>query len=206
MADLTHHLGTVPSAICNSIGGVGSTFLFDIIEANVPEASPNNFPPGAQQWKHTIFPPQFRKVRKALFVFGRPDLAVLSIFRRGICSVHLWNKGLPRANFNLQEYIENGADLFRTEEHLRNWTRPGSPYPILCVDHECVFERKKEIIDFFDLDESILLQFPEEKSRGSSLSMVDELGGDHRGRYLDILGGAMKYYAGLDECFVLSGS
>jgi len=203
MVDLTHHLGTVPSVICNSIGGVGSTFLFDIVDANVPAASPNNFPPGAQQWKHTIFPPQFRKVRKALFVFGRPDLAVLSIFRRGICSVHLWNKGLPRANLNLREYIDNGADVLRTEEHLRNWTTAGSPYPILCVDHESIFERKREIIEFFELDESILRQFPEEKERSSTLSAVDELGTGYRDRYLDILGGAMRYYEGLDKFFLL---
>lgn len=203
MTDYTHHLGTVPGVICNSIGGVGSTFLFDIVQDNVPGTSPNNFPPGSQHWKHTIFPPQFQEVRKALFVFGRPDLAVLSIFRRGICSVHLWNKGLPRADLDLEDYIDNGADVLRTEEHLRHWTTPGAPYPILCVDHESIFARKKEIVEFFGLGDEIVAQFPEPKARSSSLSVLDELGEDYRARYLEILAGAMDTYAGLGSFFLV---
>lgn len=46
-----------PNYICNSIGGVASTSVFEFPGASLPKVTDNNLRPGTSQWKHTLYPP-----------------------------------------------------------------------------------------------------------------------------------------------------
>ena len=79
-----------PSYVCNSIGGVASTSVFDFLHARLPKVSENRFKRGVSQWKHTPYPPVSPSVRKAIFLYGDPVRATASIFRRDLAAERIW--------------------------------------------------------------------------------------------------------------------
>ena len=127
------------SLIClNSTGGCASTALFDAIAGCGFLCTPNNFTTSspAARFKHTISPPRFPYISKAIFVYGDPVLSTLSIFRRNLAKGHLKNKGLcviDNFNYDLESYLRGGRDWFCLETHIREWTAHESAYPILCI-------------------------------------------------------------------------
>lgn len=104
------------------------------------------------------------KVR-LIYVFGDPVNSVLSHFRRRItnkkswCKHHCMNiqgnykKLSPR--WNLEDYLNNGVDLFGLEEHFDNWTgiQLGSiDYDFMILKYETAHRHEKQIMDFLETD------------------------------------------------------
>ena len=188
-----------PMIVCNSIGGVASTTIFDLINEKFPYSSPNRFSPGTMHWKHSLYPPQFSFISKGIFIIGNPELAILSIYRRKLDVIHGKNKGLPVSKFSITEYIDNGFDVYRTLEHMQNWNESNVPYPILRVKQECMFENREAILSFLEIDEDPEKVFPQKKNRRSSLSMIEDLGDGYLEKYQTILGPAVEYFNSLQD-------
>jgi len=186
-----------PIIVCNSIGGVASTTIFDLINEKFPYSSPNRFSPGTMHWKHSLYPPQFSFISKGIFIIGNPELAILSIFRRKLDVIHGKNKGLPVSKFTISEYIDNGCDVYRTLEHMKNWNECETQYPILRVKQESMFENRETILSFLEIDEDPDKVFPKKKKRRSSLSMIEDLGQGYLGKFQSILSPATEYFNSL---------
>ena len=192
-----------PNYVCNSIGGVASTSVFDFLTDSLPKVTENHFARGASQWKHTPFPPISPSIRKGIFIFGDPLQATVSLFRRNLCRVHLSNKGLPSFQMTLEEYLELSHDVFRTSEHIANWTAGSPQYPILCVKSDVVFEHAAEICDFFGIGAK-RGNFPVRQERNISKDLGEIIGEKKREKLEAILSDAVRLYTDLPEFFIAS--
>ena len=124
--------------VLNSIGGCASSQLFKIINGLGIESNRDHFHQGINfgRCKHTLYPPQYKEIDKAIFVMGDPVQSVISLFRRDMGITHIENKGLPlhptrtdnveihpttkeiyrthpefKKHYNLKEYVE-GKEIF----------------------------------------------------------------------------------------------
>lgn len=208
--------------VLNSIGGCASSQLFKIINEIGIESNPDHFHEGINfgRCKHTIYPPAYREVEKAIFIVGDPVQSVISLFRRNLPWTHIQNKGLPlhptrtdnvelhpvskeiyrthpeyKMHYNMDEYVKGEIDWFMTYEHILNWTSRKMHYPILCVKSDVQWDYAKEIfIDFLNHD-----RIPEgyvKKSRNSNLDLVPE---KHRDKFIEMLQDATNLYNKLPD-------
>ena len=191
-----------PSYVCNSIGGVASTSVFDFLGDNLPKVTENKFRPGTSQWKHTLYPPISPSVRKGIFLFGDPMQATASLFRRNLCRVHLANKGLPSFALSFEDYLDLSHDVFRTSEHIKNWTAGSSQYPVLCVKSEAVFENGEKLCDFFGIDRN-RERFPRRQDRSITTDLAELLGERKHSKLRDILSEANSVVQQLPDIFVV---
>ncbi len=112
--------------------------------------------------KHCLRPELLPEVRKgmevrALFLFGDPFHAVLSVFRRGLQRRH--ERSMARAvpgytpvltrKTTLEEYLRAGVPRFFLGEHLGNWVGyEGREVSILAVKYEALGDHMDEIHRF----------------------------------------------------------
>lgn len=208
--------------VLNSIGGCASSQLFKIINGLGIESNSDHFHEGINfgRCKHTLYPPQYKEIDKAICVIGDPVQSVISLFRRDMAVTHIQNKGLPlhptrtdnvelhpeskeiyrvhpefRKNYTLQEYVDGGLDWFMTYEHIHNWTTFKTNYPILIVKSDVQWDYAKEIfVDFLGRKE--VPSNYVKKPRNSKIDLVTE---DLREDFKKILQRATDLYNTLPD-------
>jgi len=212
--------------ILNSIGGCASSQLFKIINDIGIESNRDHFHEGINygRCKHTLYPPAYKQIDRAIFVVGDPIDSVISIFRRNMAWTHIQNKGLPlhpirtdnvelhpeskeiyrvhpeyRLNYTLEEYVDGDIDWFMTYEHIYNWTQTTTKYPILIVKSNVQWDYASEIfIDFLSHD--CVPDGYVKKPRNSKIDLVPE---NLQEEFKSILYRATRIYNSLPDFQIL---
>ena len=211
--------------VLNSIGGCASSQLFKIINGLGVGSNYDHFHEGINfgRCKHTLYPPVYSEIEKAIFVVGDPVQSIISIFRRDMVKTHIQNKGLPlhptrtdnvelhpeskeiyrvkpefKKNYTIEEYVDGGQDWFMTYEHIYNWTQGKTKYPVLCVKSDVQWNYAKEIFVDFLGQESIPSQY-KKKERNSKIDLIQN---NLRDQFTDILKEATELYNQLPEFFI----
>ena len=132
-----------------------------------PEGPPN-------PWKHQSPPPQDDKVPtgfRALYVYGDPRNAVLSVFRRGYQNWHIQNMQEDLRGWNddwtLRDYLAEGKDLFGLAGHFDSWVTADRDYPIMIAEFDALWDEQSAVFSFFGLPTDAMQDFPERKERNS---------------------------------------
>lgn len=212
--------------VLNSIGGCASSQLFKIINGLGIESNFDHFHQGINfgRCKHTLYPPMYSEIEKAIFVVGDPLQSVISIFRRDMAVTHIENKGLPlhptrtdnvelhpeskeiyrvqpqfRKQYTLDEYVRGGLDWFMTYEHIYNWTQRKTNYPILCVKSDVQWKYGKQIFVDFLNQETVPSEYVQ-RPRNSKIDLIPE---DKREEFTAILQSATDLYNDLPDIQVL---
>jgi hypothetical protein len=153
-----------------SFGGTGTTMLYDVLEEHDVDV-----PSDKQPWKHRPRPLEERTVPpgfRAIYLFGNPMNAVLSVFRRGYQRWHFrnmtgdfdgWNEELSC----LDGFLRRDTDPFRMEEHFENWMQADRSYPILLLRFDTMWAHLPELFAFVGLPTRLIDSFPEKRERHS---------------------------------------
>jgi hypothetical protein len=163
-----------------SYGGAGTTFFMQFLEQYKKVNSPVN----KDGLKHIDRPPSLTNLSnfKALYMFGDPLNALISLFQRNYQSPHshklLVNypdiKPISR-NCTLADYLEEGVDKFKLEQHFDNWVNAKKTYPIMFVKYEKMWENLEEIFDFLEIPFSCIKQLKKiRKSRNSNSQVLSK--------------------------------
>lgn len=125
--------------------------------------------------KHVRRPPtNLEHDFKAIYLFGNPINAVLSIFNRNLQEVHFKNifgNSRQYTPLTFDEFINNGKDIFDLDEHFNNWTtssRQERHYPIMLIKAVTMWEHLSELFDFLEISGDRIQQFPEYQQRSSN--------------------------------------
>ncbi len=161
-----------------SAGGVGTTFLINFI-AQYRQVNHFDDEDGI---KHLPVPPvSFNENLKLIYVYGNPQLAVMSLFRRNYHQLQSGKlrkcvAGAPAAvpeTMTLDEYVAKGKDGFYFREHFNNWySNYLSPFPTLFLRYETLFENLEPLMDFLELPKEYIKAFPEKKKRNSDMEEI----------------------------------
>jgi hypothetical protein len=102
---------------------------------------------------------------KLIYIFGDPINSVLSHFRRRLSHKKSWCKHHClnvqgdfkkfKESWDLKDYLKNGVDLFRLEEHFDNWTTvdPESiDFDYMILKYETANKHEEQIKDFLNTD------------------------------------------------------
>ncbi len=142
-----------------SFGGVASTSLVVHLEDGDRDRIWYH-----QQSKHCPHPdllPEVRKGRhvRVCYLYGDPILSVISVFRRGL-QRRLEKTMTPGRRFGraalkhtttLEEYVAEGRDRFRFEDHMDNWLGyQGDRASILAVKHEALGDHIQDVLGFLE--------------------------------------------------------
>lgn len=162
-----------------SYGGVGTHMLMPMIRESqwLGHVIRNRKIPHLKHPHHLRIPPSSFKVYgyegkvKLIYVFGDPINSVLSHFRRRIANKKTWCKHHCMnlqgdykkfsARWDLKDYLKNGEDLFRLEEHFDNWTnlnRQDIDYELMILKYETAYRHEKEIKAFLETDVPLSFQ------------------------------------------------
>jgi hypothetical protein len=163
-----------------SAGGVGTTFLINFI---AQYRRVNHFD-DEDGIKHLPVPPvSLNKKLKLIYVYGNPQLAAMSLFRR---EYHHLQSGKLRkcvadapaavpVTMTLDEYAAKGIDGFYFREHFENWySNYLSSFPTLFIRYETLFENLEPLLDFLELPSETLKAFPKKKKRNSAMDEMPE--------------------------------
>ncbi|KAF8072926.1 hypothetical protein HT031_000586 [Scenedesmus sp. PABB004] len=130
--------------IC-SPGGVGSTELSNFLTRDARLAC--NLLTDQDAMRHASRPPAgLGAGTVVVYLFGDPLACVASHYRRGHAHHQaLKTSGRPdlgAAGFpaNFDAYVARGEDLFGLERHLDSWLRTPTPYDVLFVRYEAMFD------------------------------------------------------------------
>ena len=102
---------------------------------------------------------------KVIYVFGDPVNSVLSHFRRRVANKKTWCRHHCmniqgeykkfKARWDLLDYLNNGEDLFKLEEHFDNWTNLAADsidYDYMILKYETAENHEEQIQKFLDSD------------------------------------------------------
>ena len=102
---------------------------------------------------------------KLIYIFGDPINSVLSHFRRRLshkkswCQHHCLNVQGDfkkfKVRWGLKEFLKNGDDLFKLEEHFDNWTTVDPEYidfEYMILKYETAFKYEQEIMKFLNTE------------------------------------------------------
>jgi hypothetical protein len=175
------------SILVFSFGGVASKrFLLGVSPGkSLDEIRPSH--------SHMRMPPKTIDVKsKVVYLFGDPMNAVISFFNRrnylhsrhGYASQSMresrkdWAYQHCRkiqgdcsrfsAEWDLEDFLSHGEDLFKLEEHFDNWVNANVDYPILTIRYETLWNYLPEIFDYLQLPQSEIKNFPSNKKRSSN--------------------------------------
>jgi hypothetical protein len=172
--DFLRNLGVIDHTFqVTSFGGTGTTMLYEFLEeheVDIP-ADHSNWKP----WKHLPTPPGDDEVKdgfRAVYVFGNPMDAVLSVFRRDYQRWHVRNmrediSEPASADWGFDEFLEGTEDPFRMEKHFHEWTEANRAYPILCLKFDALWEHLPEFFAFAGLPSQFIDDFPKRRERHS---------------------------------------
>jgi hypothetical protein len=147
--------------------------LYEFLEehgVDVPQDHSNWRP-----WKHLPTPPEESDVKddfRALYLFGNPMNAVLSVFRRDYQRWHFRNmtgdfEGWSDEMEHLDGFLEQESDPFRMDEHFRTWTTAERSYPIMLLHFDALWQHLPELFSFFGVPYRLREAFPERRERHS---------------------------------------
>lgn len=171
--------------LVSSMGGVGSTALMKYLE-NFVRINPTGFHVGTSRFKHARWPDPGWNINGAIFIYGDPRDATISLFNRVLVHSHLINMRIPKRklmikdevqagpNFNgssasIENYLELGEDIFLFEEMINNWIDQPTPFPKMLIKHEILYDYPDKILNFLNCDISTFKNsFPKKKSRNSN--------------------------------------
>lgn len=163
--------------IVASYGGVGTTFLVEFLSKfkNINRADDSD------GIKHSILPPISRdKKMKFLYIYGDPQLAAISLFRRNFHHVHSTKilgfankriRPIPR-NMTLDDYANNGVDKFLFREHFYNWYSKYLVHPTFFIKYDKLHENIEALFEFLEIPKEYINDFPKFKKRSSSINDV----------------------------------
>jgi len=164
-----------PKFVAVSYGGVGSQILLKGILRNLSSSNKGTHLLDHHTHKRDPFFYVGRGT-KVIYIFGNPMNAVISFFRRTArkkywmyyhCKHLEVDHELFSLNWSLEDFLKNGKDLFRLEEHFDNWLHSHVCYPILFVKYETMWEHLPEIFEFLSTASARTGQFPPQKDRES---------------------------------------
>jgi len=141
---------------------------------------------------------------KLIYIFGDPINSVLSHFRRRLSHKKSWCKHHClnvqgdfkkfKESWDLKDYLKNGVDLFRLEEHFDNWTTvdPESiDFDYMILKYETANKHEEQIKDFLNTD--VPLNF---KMRNSDWRNESE---EIKARLVDMYGSLLEKCDQFDE-------
>ncbi|MBR8826989.1 MAG: tetratricopeptide repeat protein [Gomphosphaeria aponina SAG 52.96 = DSM 107014] len=158
--------------ICSS-GGVGTSFFMDFVQEHKYINSPGDI----DGLKHLDQPPigKTKQNFKALYIFGDPLNAVVSLFRRNFQHPHSCKLLAnyvdiePIARYcSLEEYVDEGIDRLKLEQHFDNWSNAQVNYPIMLVKYETMWEHLPEIFYFLEIPASGIEELEKERKERES--------------------------------------
>ena len=140
--------------------------------------------------RHDRVPPKIiNDEDKVVYLFGNPLNSVISFFNRryylhsghgsGYQSIRESRKDWAykhcnkiqgdcsdfSIDWNLEDYLSNGKDLFNLEEHFDNWVNAKVDYPILLIKYETIWEHLPDIFLYLELPDSQIENFPRKQKR-----------------------------------------
>jgi len=125
--------------------------------------------------KHSPSPPiHLMHDFKAVYLFGDPRNALISIYRRNLQNIHYYNifqkqgAGLPQT---LDHFLERGEDIFEFESHFLSWTSSSATqrtFPILFVNADFLWDHLDHLFDYLEVSRKSRKEFPCRRSRESS--------------------------------------
>ncbi|WP_016953301.1 hypothetical protein [Anabaena sp. PCC 7108] len=165
-------------ATVSSFGGVGTSFFMNFFEKYIRLNCSHN----VDSIKHTDTPPLTHKLKfKAIYIYGDPIEAVVSIFMRKYHGLHSqymlcnYPKIQPiLKNETLESYLDLGEDKFKMEAHFHKWFDTSRHYPILFLKYEKIWDFLPEIFDFLEIEQKHIKDFPPRRKRNSSLNQLSE--------------------------------
>jgi len=162
-------------AVITSYGGVGTTFVISFISNHMK----TNDPYDKDNFKHSQIPLLSSNPKlKFVYLYGNPQLAVFSIFRRGYQLYHLkklrrWSKNIPKYNqMTLDIYAKKGLDLFDLRGHFFNWYDKYINFPIMFIRYETLYENLDELFNFLDIPKKYIDKFPKKNERVSKIENI----------------------------------
>ena len=129
--------------LVTSAGGVGTTFLMKEIGKYLNTNSVDN----RDGFKHIPVPPISFGNPKAVYLFGDPVMASVSLFRRQYhteqsrrVQQYSRNHFIIDPEATIESYAQEGIDKHHFKAHLRAWMETRTSYPILFMRYERLFE------------------------------------------------------------------
>lgn len=168
--------GEIKVVIASS-GGVGTTFLIRHLAAYTK----TNHIYNDDGIKHSPIPPvALNSDTKFVFIFGNPKTAAVSLFRRNfhhlasIKSQKFKSHIMPiPQEMTLESYTAQGIDKFNFRDNFYNWyDKYLSVCPTLFIRYETLFDNVDALVEFLDLPQDCLTNFPKKKKRASSLEQL----------------------------------
>jgi len=173
---------TIPNGIeviVASFGGVGTSFLIDFLSKH---RKTNQFA-DYDGLKHSALPPiSFNKKIKLVYIYGDPQLAAISLFRRDyqhyqsakLQKFTNGKKDIIPLGTSLQEYAADGIDKFKFREHFYNWYDEHLVHPTFFVKYEKIFDVVEPLLEFLEIPKEYISDFPQKKKRNSSIESIPE--------------------------------
>ncbi|MEM6769337.1 MAG: hypothetical protein AAF597_02035 [Bacteroidota bacterium] len=172
-------LSTPLDVLVVSSGGVGTTFLMRAIGKHLRLNDPDN----KDGLKHLPIPPLLRiPTPKAIYVFGDPELACLSLFRRqyhhtqSTITQHFYPREyiVPFSD-DIEAYLAQPKEGFFFRRHFSNWRNLPTAYPVLFLRYESIHDQLPLIAQYLGLGEAFIADFPPRQARNSTLETLDPL-------------------------------
>lgn len=174
-----------------SYGGVGTSFLLHFFSQYLK----TNDPIDRDYFKHSPLPPiSFNSNVKFIYIYGNPQMAAASLFRRNLqtlqsIKLQRWDQNIVPipSEMTLQEYASLGVDRFCFENHFFNWyDKYLTGIPTLFVRYETLFDNIRQLLEFADIPGNSINKFPKKKCRKSTreeisaktLNLLDQMYGD----------------------------
>lgn len=169
-------LTTNLDATISSFGGVGTSFLMHFFKQYIRINCSHN----TDYLKHIDTPPLTHKINfRAVYIYGNPIEATVSLFKRNYHSVH--SKYLLRSHpkiepiskqDDLENYLNRKTDKFKFETHFEQWLHSKRHYPILFLKYEYLWDYLPELFDFLEIERKYIYLFPNKKKRTSKLDEI----------------------------------
>lgn len=143
-----------------SPGGCGTRIFYDWVKKYYAQIND-------QSNVHNGTPPKNLNVNdRVIYLFGSPEDSVLSFYKkhvddRNFMVNHCKNLKVPFINLTLYEYIKNGVDLFRLNDHYNRYSNCKN---LLLVNYNHLWENLDEICEYLNLMD-VKHTFPEKKKR-----------------------------------------
>ena len=165
-------------AVIASFGGVGTTFLLSF----AAQYMKLNHPHDGDGLKHSPLPPiNINPNLKFVYIYGNPQLAAISLFRRNIhhyqsIKLQKWGKKkispIPE-DMTLQEYAAQGVDGFLFRNHFHNWYDRYLPAcPTMFIRYETIYDNLATLLNFLDLPKKCIDKFPKRIKRNSDFAEI----------------------------------
>ncbi|EAZ81599.1 hypothetical protein [Algoriphagus machipongonensis] len=165
--------------IVSSYGGVGTTFLINWLK----KYRNTNHPDDDDGLKHLPVPPlSTNKELKCVYIYGNPELATVSLFRRDFHHMHSvkllklekWRTNPISLEMKLSDYAAEGVDRFKFEKHFFNWYEDYLNCPTFFVKYDKIFDSLEPLFDFLEIPKKRISDFPKPIKRTSSLNELSE--------------------------------